>query len=622
MPFVKLKFAPGVDKEGTNYENSGGWFDSDKVRFRMGAPEKIGGWAARSETAFNGSCRVLHPWTALSGENYIGMGTSVKLYVDVGNEPKDITPVRESSTINTNPFSITASSAEVTVTDTAHGAIVGDYVTYSGATSSDGTLTADVMNAEYVIDSVTDANTYVVTMSAAATGTDATEGGASVNAEYQINVGLDTGFVGTGWGTGAWGRGTWGSSFDAATEVTEQLRLWSLANFGEDLLGNIYNGDIYYWDESVGTGTAAVALSDLSGADGAPTVCRRIVVAAESRHLLAFGCDPRSDVGVQDTLLIRWPDAETLTDWVPDTENTAGSLRLNTGSEIITALATKRDTLVWTDKTLNSVSYVGPPFFFGTRLLATNVSIMGPNAAIETNDVVFWMGRDNFWYYDGSVKTLPCTVRSHVFDNLNRVQAKKIHVGINRGDSEIIWFYATTSDEIDSYVMFNYEQRIWYIGTMVRTAWIDRSFTDYPVAAYTDGKLYHHEIGCDDGTTTPATAITASAESSDFEMIPGDGYQFMFVRRLIPDVTFDGSSADSPAVTITLTPRDFPGGGTKTADASTITRSASTPVEEYTKQAHVRLRGRAVSYKIESSALGVFWRDGTPRLEGRPDGRQ
>jgi len=496
-------------------------------------------------------------------------------------------------------------------------------VTYSGATSSDGTLTAAVMNAEYEIDSITDDDTYVVTMSAAATGTDATEGGASVVAAYQINSGLDTVVAGTGWGADTWGSDGWGAAATStATDPASQIRLWSLQHFGEDLIANIYNGAIYQWDTSSGTSTRAVNITSLSGQVDAPTICRKVVVAAESRHLLALACDPTGGSGVQDTLLIRWPDAETLTDWTPDTENTAGSLRLSTGSEIITGLATKRDTLVWTDTSLNSVTYTGAPFFFGTKLLATNISIIGPNAAIQADDIVYWMGWDQFYIYDGSVKTLPCSLRAHVFDNINRSQITKTHVGINRGDSEIIWFYATTGDEISNYVVFNYVQNIWYHGTMVRTAWFDRTFTVYPIAAYTDGNLYHHELGHDDGTTTPVSAISAHAESSAFEPGGGDGYQYVFARRLIPDVTFSGSDAANPAAVITITPRDYPGGSRGTDVSSTVTRSATSPVETFTKEAHIRVRGRSLIYKIASTAKGVTWRDGSPRLELRPDGRQ
>ena len=365
MPLVKLKFKPGVDKEGTDYENTMGWSKSDKVRFRQGYPESIGGWVRYSANSFLGLCRALLQWTANDGANYLGMGTSKKLYVESGEAFYDITPLRSSSTINTNPFAITGSSAVVTVTDTDHGALAGDFVTFSGATSSDSGITAAVMNKEYVIDSITSANAYVVTMSATANGSDATEGGGSVNAAYQISIGLDSTVLGTGWGVDTYGAEGWGvAATGAATDITAQLRVWSLSPFGEDLIANIRNGGIYKWDTSAGLATRAVDIKDIAGADTCPTICRTVVVAAESRHLLALGCDATDAIGTQDPLLIRWADAETLTTWTPDTTNTAGSLRLNTGSQIITGLATKRDILVWTDTSLNSVSYVGPPFFF------------------------------------------------------------------------------------------------------------------------------------------------------------------------------------------------------------------------------------------------------------------
>tara|TARA_R110002110_G_scaffold27763_2_gene100500 strand:+ start:1438 stop:3306 length:1869 start_codon:yes stop_codon:yes gene_type:complete len=622
VTFVKLKFKPGVDKEGTDYENATSWFETQLVRFRMGLPEKFGGWLKRTSTAFVGTCRAILPWTSLGGVEYVALGTDAKLYVESGGIPIDITPIRSIDSLAANPFNITEGSAEVIVTDSGHSAVEGDFVTFSGATSSDGTLTAAVMNAEYRIHTITSSSIYVVTMSAVAAGSDSTEGGSNVTATYQINVGLDSAVIGTGWGVSTWSSDAWGEAASIATDITAQIRMWSLATFGEDLIGNIYNGPIYQWNTSSGTGTRAVDLTSLSGATDVPTICRRIVVSAESRHLLALGCDALGASGTQDTLLIRWPDAETLTDWNPTTENTAGSLRLSTGSEIVTGLATKRDVLVWTDVSLNSVSYTGPPFFFGTKLLATNTSILGPNAAIQADDIVYWIGQDNFYLYDGSVKVLPCTLRDHVFSNLNRSQVLKCHVGINRADSEVTWWYPTTTDEIDQYVVFNYGQNIWYHGELSRTAWHDRTFTEYPIAAYTDGHIYHHEIGCDDGSTTPASAINAYAETSTFEPIAGDGFQYSFMSRLLPDVTFSGSDAASPAVTISLTPRDFPGASFGTANNSEITRSASTPVETFTSQSFIRVRGRSFQYKIASSTVGVNWRDGSPRVDVRPDGRQ
>jgi hypothetical protein len=622
LPFVKLKFQPGVDKEGTDYENATGWFDSDMVRFRGGFPESIGGWVAYIATTFVGTCRSLFPWTSLDGENRIGMGTHKKLYVEAGGVYNDLTPIRASSTINTNPFSISAGSAVVTVTDTAHGALIDDYVTFSGATSGDGTLTADVMNAEYPIDSITDDDTYVVTMSATATGTDTTEGGASVVAAYQISVGLDTAVIGTGWGVDTWGSEGWGSASTNATDVTAQLRLWSHTSFGEDLVACIRNGKIYYWDTSGGEAARAVDLAGLSGADNTPTIARIMLTIPESRHLMALACDPFDAIGTQDTLLIRWADAESLVLWTQDTNNSAGSLRINIGSEIITGLVAKQGTLVWTDSALHIVNYIGAPLFFGTGLLSGNTNIMGPNAMVEIDEITYWMGSQNFFVYDGTVRTLPCTLRDHVFSNINTTQALKVFTGVNRGESEVTWFYATTTSEVDRCVTYNFEQDIWYPGTLARTAWIDRGFNPYPIGANTDNKLYNHELGADDGTTNPVTAINSYAESSAFEPFEGEGYQFAFADRIIPDVTFTNkSTAASPAVILSITPKDYPGASTGTTSSTTVTRSASSP-EAYTNQASIRVRGRSLIYKIENTAKGVMWREGTPRLQVRRDGRQ
>tara|TARA_R110000787_G_scaffold280950_1_gene392011 strand:- start:517 stop:2385 length:1869 start_codon:yes stop_codon:yes gene_type:complete len=622
MPFVTLKFKPGVDKEGTNYENGVGWFSSDKVRFRGGHPECVGGWAAYSTDTFIGLCRKLLGWTALTGTNYLGIATSKKLYVDDGGTYNDVTPIRASSTINNNPFAITSGSATVTVTDTGHGASIGDYVTYSGcASTGDADLTAAVLNAEYSIDSVTDANTYVFTASASSDDTGASVGGASVVAAYQVSVGLDATVSGTGWGVDSWGSETWGTASSSATEITDQLRLWSLATFGEDLLANIRNGGVYQWDVTNGTATRAVNITSLSGSDTAPTIVRRILMVPESRHLMALACDPTDGIGTQDTMLVRWSTAENLAVWTPDTVNSAGSLRLNVGSEIITGLISKRGVLVWTDSALTAISYVGPPFFFGQKLVSANTSIISPDAAIEIDEITYWMGSQTFYLYDGAVKTMPCTLREHVFKNINTAQKQKVYVDSNRGESEVTWHYPTTTDEVTHYVTYNYQQNIWYGGTEARTAGIDRSFNAYPIRAATDNKLYNHELGLDNGETDPATAISASIESSIFEPFPGDGYQYAFASRLIPDVTFTGSTASSPAVSISITPRDYPGVAAGTSSSTTVTRSGTAP-ETFTKQTAIRVRGRGLTYKIEKSATGVFFRDGTPRLQVDKDGRQ
>jgi len=622
MPMVTLKFRPGVDKEGTNYENETGWFDSDKVRFRGGYPECILGWVAYSANTFIGLCRKLLAWTSLSGTNYLAVATSKKLYVEDGGIYNDITPIRASSTIDNNPFAISSGSATVTVTDTSHGASAGDYVTFSGcAATGDATLTAAVLNAEYTIVSITDTNTYVFTASASSASTTSSVGGASVTAAYQISIGLDTSTGGTGWGVDTWGSETWGTASTGATAGTNQLRLWSLATFGEDLLANARNGGIYQWDTSGGTGTRAVNITSLANSDTAPTICRRILMVPESRHLIALACDPTDAIGTQDTMLVRWPKAEDLATWTPDTNNSAGSLRMNVGSEIITGLVTKRGILVWTDSALTSVGYTGPPYFFGQKLISANTSIISSEAAIEIDEITYWMGSKNFYFYDGTVKTLPCTLREYVFNNMSTDQKQKIYVDSNRGESEITWHYPTTGTEISHYVTYNFAQKIWYGGTEVRTAGIDRSFNAYPIKAATDNKLYNHELGLDDGESEPAVAIAASIESSIFEPFPGEGYQYAFASRLIPDVTFAGSDAASPAVTISVTPQDYPGVAAGTASTTTVTRTGTSP-ETYTKQTAIRVRGRGLVYKIEKTATGVFFRSGAPRLQIDKDGRQ
>tara|TARA_R110002124_G_scaffold159459_4_gene326692 strand:- start:1329 stop:3197 length:1869 start_codon:yes stop_codon:yes gene_type:complete len=622
MPLVKLQFKPGVNKEGTDYGNNT-WNDSDKVRFRMGFPENIGGWAKYSSNTFIGVCRAINAWSGLDGTNRFGIGTEKKLYIETGTAYYDVTPIRASSTINNNPFAISSGSTTVTVTDTGHGAVAGDFVTFSGtASTGDSALTAAVLNAEYTIDSITDANTYVITATAASASVSGSKGGASVVAAYQINVGLTTVVFGTGWGVDTYGAEGYGSASTGGSAASGQLRIWSLTNYGEDLLANVRNGGIFTWDATNGLTTRAVSLASLSGASGTPTIARKLIVSSESRQVLALACDPVDDIGTQDTLLIRYSDSESLTEWTPDTTNAAGSLRLSVGSEIITGLSTKRDILVWTNTALHAVSYIGAPFFFGTKLLSSNTSIMGPNAMLEMDEIVYWMGSQNFYLYDGTTKVLPCSLRDDVFLNLNRDQNSKVFAASNRGESEVSWFYPTTGDEISHYVTYNYAQQIWYGGTLVRTAWIDRTFNQYPVAASIDNRLYNHEIGLDDGSTTPVTAINSYIESDAFELDSGAGYQFMFARRILPDMKFTGSSATNPSVTVTLTPKDFPGGGTRTGDANAVTRSASSPIEEYTKHVHIRTRGRSFVYRIENTTAGVRWQEGTTRLEVRQDGRR
>jgi len=442
-------------------------------------------------------------------------------------------------------------------------------------------------------------------------------GGSSVDAEYQINIGLDITVLGPGWGAGTWGRFTWGSS--AGSLAGNTLRLWFADNFGEDLICNIADGTIYYWDATNDVTTRAVALASLSGASNVPTVARKVLVSEIDRHVLCFGANPLGESD-QDPLLIRWSSQESVTDWTPTATNTAGDLRLSQGSEIVTALRTSRQILVFTDQTLHSVQFTGPPFTFGTALLADNVRLAGPNAAISVNDTVFWMGQENFYVYDGRVLPIPCSVRDYVFSDLNRNQSFKIHAGSLASQTEVWWFYCTEgSNEIDRYVVYNYGEKVWYYGTLDRTAWNDRAAgqRSYPQAPSADNYLYDHERGLDDGSQSPATAVPAFIQTSDFDI--GDGDQFMLIRRVIPDLSFSGSTDATPAVTMTMQSRDFNGKAVTETVSGTVEESSS---DIYTNQVFLRARGRSVNFKIDNSNTGVKWRLGVPRLDARADGRR
>lgn len=639
MPLTKLQFQPGINRESTSYSNEGGWFDVDKVRFRAGYPEKIGGWTKLGVNSFLGVCRALHSWRTINLDNYLGLGTSEKYYIEEGEGFYDITPIRATTSAGDVTFAATDGSSVLTVTDTAHGAMVGDYVTFSGAVSLGGTITAAILNQEYRIDTVIDDDTYTVLarevnsvsditvdgmytpVLVAANSSDTGDGGASVVGAYQINVGLDTAVFGNGWGAGSWGRGTWGSgaSIDA---LTDTLRLWTHDNFGEDLIINVYNGGIYYWDASavLPLQQRAVPLSDLSGASNAPTVAAKVLVSDTDRHVIAFGCNPLGSAN-QDPLLIRFSDQENAADWTPTATNTAGDLLVGSGSRIVTAVETRQQILVFTDVSLHAMQYLGPPFTFGLSMLSENVTIMSPNCVASVEDNVFWMGKNEFYVYSGSIQKLPCTVRDYVFSDFNTQQSEKVFCSTNTAFSEVWWFYpSANSDNLDRYVVYNYVQNIWYYGTLSRSAWVDRGVLDNPVAAGTDGYLYYHENGFDDGSTNPAQPISAYIESSQFDI--ADGNNFSFVTRLIPDITFRNSSEASPTANITLKARNFPGGNYLQEDDQAITRTAIAPVEQYTNQVFVRLRGRSMAIRVDSDASGVGWRLGSPRIDIRPDGRR
>ena len=499
--------------------------------------------------------------------------------------------------------------------------LFGDFVTFSGATAFDG-LTTGNLNKEQVVTNVVNVNSYEVDTGGISTSGSTAGGGTAVVAAYQITIGLNTTVLGPGWGAGTWGRFTWGSGSGSLAGQT--LRLWFADDFGEDLLMNIADGNIYYWDATSGTNSRAVALSSLAGASDVPTVARKVLVSEVDRHVICFGANPIGETE-QDPLLIRWSSQESLTDWTPSATNTAGDIRLSQGSEIVTAIRTSRQILVWTDHSLHSVQFLGPPYTFGTALLGDNIRIAGPNTVVGVNDVVYWMGQENFFVYDGRMQPIPCTVQDYVFSDINRNQSFKFHCGSLASKSEVWWYYCSaSSEEIDRYVVYNYLEQSWYYGNLARTAWNDRAAgqRSYPQAASTDQYLYNQEFGLDDGSQTPAVAVNAFVQSADFDI--GEGDQFMFIRRIIPDLNFSNSTAANPEVEFTMAARNYNGSasgqGSNTGDV--IRTGIVSGTDNYTNQLFMRLRGRQMSLRVESDTTGVNWRVGAPRLEVRPDGKR
>ena len=628
MPLTKLQFKPGINRDITSYSNEGGWVDCDKVRFRQGYPEVIGGWEKYSPETYIGTVRGLHNWVALDGSNLLGLGTESKYYVEQGQQFYDVTPIRKTST-NSITFAATNGSSTITATDANHLAVQGDFVTIAGAVSLGGLITAAVLNQEYQIDSVPTANTYTIIAkdtagaTVTANASDSGNGGSGVDGVYQLNSGLNTGVGGTGWGAGTWGRGTWGSA--ATATVATQLRIWSHDNFGEDLLINPRDAGIFYWDKSDGLTARAVNISTLGGASNVPTICKQIMVSDVDRHVIAFGADT-INTGEQDPLLIRFSSQETATDWTPRATNTAGDLRIGTGSEFVRAIETKREIIVFTDSSMHSMQFIGPPFTFGIQPLATNITIMGPNAAVAVNDAIFWMGRQNFYLYEGQTKQLPCTVKERVFFDFDYDQADKVYASVISEFGEIIWFYTSNTNSLanggtgenDRYVIYNYQEGVWYYGDLGRSAFLDRGVRTFPIAA-ADNYLYNHETGyTDDGSV-----MTSRLESSPIDM--GDGDHFTSISRVIPDFTFNGSTTTAPTVNLTLQSNNFPGGNYLQTELSKVDRTVTTttvPFEQFTNKADVRLRGRAFSLKVDCNTIGVRWRLGSPRVDLRQDGRR
>jgi len=681
MPLQKLQFKPGLNRDQTNYTNEGGFFECNKVRFRSGYPQKIGGWLRYGTFTVVGICRQMFNWITTASDNYLALGTSKKLYIEAGQILNDITPIRQTFTSPTtnNCFTTVNLSKTVTVAITSHGASDGDYVTFSGATAVGG-ISATTLNTEFII-TLIDANSFTITAATAATSS-TSGGGTGITAAFQISVGNNNAAYGNGWGAGTWSRGAWGSG--SATPVVLSQRDWFLQNFDNDLVANIRNGVIYYWQYSGGPSTRAtpLATTTIDGVAPAdvPTQAMQVLVSQNDKHLLCFGATPYGG-GSFDPLLIRWATQDQPNVWTPLVTNSAGFVRVSRGSAIVCAVATRQEILVYTEGTLNSLQFVGTTDVFSLNELSDNISILSPRSVVVINNTAYWFGHDKFYAYTGRVETLPCTIRNHVFQNLNYSQADQIVSGSNEGWNEIWWFYPTADSQINNaYVIYNHLEKIWYYGTIDRTAWSDSSLREYPqavtgtyvtgsiasttltvtavsvgvlqvgsvitgtgvatgttitalgtgtggIGTYTvnisqsvvstaitaDSIIYNHEQGLNDGTD----AMTSFISSSDFDLVDGD--QFILTKRIIPDLSFAGSTATLPAVTMYIKPRNFPGNAYSNVDSEQV---IETSVDVYTEQIFMRARARQMAIQIESTDLNVQWQLGSPRLDGRPDGRR
>jgi len=629
MPLQKFLFNPGINKEGTDYTAEGGWYDGNLVRFRKGFAEKIGGWKKVIQTSYNGTGRKLLGWVDLEGTKLLGLGTRTKLYIQEGASFNDITPLRSTTGAGDVTFAATNGSSTLTITDASHGASKGDFVTFSSAASLGGTITATVLNQEYEIAAISSSNAYTITAKdtsgdeVTANSSDSGNGGSSTVGAYQINVGLDVFVDGTGWGAGTWGGGTWGST--SSLSDLNQLRLWSLDSFGEDLIACPRAGGIYYWDVSAKTlGTdRAVPLTELTGANLAPTKGLQVLVSDVDRHVVVLGADPISDgsrSGSIDPLLIAFSDQENAAEWEPKSTNTAGSLRCSAGSEIIGGLRARQETLIWTDVALYSMQFIGTPLTFGLNLINEGVSLIGPNAAINTPSGVFWMDKKGFYNYTGAVSPVTCSVHSYVFDDLEEGQAYQAFAFLNKQFNEVGWFYCSTdSTTIDKYVVYNYVEQTWNIGALSRTAWLDEGIVAFPRAAgksSTTPYLYQHETGNDaDGSPMDDVYI----ESADFDI--GEGEDFQFIKRMIPDVKFTGNGGSDQQINVVLKQRNYPASSLSTDQTSSFTAS--------TTKIDMRARARQAALRFESDddasvdiREGVGFRIGGTRLDIKPNGRR
>jgi len=624
MPLKSITFRPGVSREGTNYANEGGWYATDKVRFRSGFPENIGGWQKYNQNQYTDVCRSLRNWTSIEGNNYTGVGTNIRFFVEFNGTLYNITPYRlvVDPLTPTDPLGVITGSATITITYTDHGAATNDYVYISGAVMSLSGIPDSEVNIYHQI-TVLDKDTFAFNVTTLSTYTGG-DGGAAIELKFEASAGLPINIVGLGWGVGTWSRGAWGSAASSGGEVVQQLGYWTQDNYGQDLVIAPTNGEIYYWatatsiDAYGAPDTDAVKLSSLPSAADCPSIVTGILVTEEN-HLVALGCNAIGET-TKTPMLIRWADQDNPANWTPGISTSAGGYKLTYGDAIITAIKSRQETLVFTDSALYGMQYVGTPYTFNIQPRSTNITIASPFAAISVNNITYWMGRKKFFTYNGTVESLPCSLRQYVFNDFNYDQEAQVYAGSVGEFNEIWWFYCSQDSVTpDRYVVYNYMERIWYYGQMNRTAWLDCPAREYPIAAI-DGNLIYQENGLEDNATGAPLPLVAYIQSADFDL--DDGYQFAFVRRLIPDVTFSGSTDTSPAVTMTLYARDFPGGPYNEETNEPITRSTTVPVEQYTDQAWLRLRGRQVSFRISSDSTGTQWSLGIPRLELQPDGRK
>jgi hypothetical protein len=631
MPLQTIEFRPGIDKESTDYAAKGGWVDGNLIRFRKGRVEKVGGWNKLGTDYFLGIGRALHSWISLGGTRFLGVGTTFKYYIEEGESYNDVTPIRTTTAAGDVTFSATNGSSTITVSDTAHGAVTNDFVVFSGAATLGGNITAEVLNQEYQISLVTDLNTYEIVAKdtdgaeVTANSSDTGNGGSAVVGTYQINVGLDTFVKSTGWGVGTWGAGGWGSS--SAISAAGQLRLWTHDNFGENLIINPRGGGIYRWVENNGVTVRAVELSQVSGANQVPTVALQVITSETDRHLICLGVDPTSGgtrTGVIDPMLVAFSDSENELDFEPTATNSAGSIRLSSGSFIVGGIKSRQEILIWTDTSLYSMTFIGPPLTFAMNLVNEGSGLIGPKAAANAPNGVYFASKTGFYFYNGAVQKVPCTVQEYIFDDLDLGQAFKCHMGVNAEYGEVWFFYPSIEDgtgEISRYAIFNYEENHWSIGTLTRYAWLDAGIEDLPFATATNSSsqcVFQHETGYD----AYEDAMTGVfIESADIDISSGDS--FTFVKEILPDMRFvvESGISNTPAMNIVLKRRDYPGDSLITDSTNQITQT--------TKFKNVRTRSRQIVLRFESDddaqavdQKGYKWRIGSTRLELQPSGRR